>query len=160
MITLNHSMIKELSLAVIFGLLIGFGLTGTFYFIKQNNNSHKNTPNIIIPTSAPKESQKDTKLTPTTPMSTSTNIEITSPQNNDIINTSKVTIKGLSAPNSLLVVTTPLKNYNLNTDAQGNFSLSIDLEPGLNLINLTAIDLNDQEAHTELSLTYSTTKLE
>lgn len=158
MITLNHSMIKELSLAVIFGLLIGFGLTGTFYFIKQNN-THKNTPNIIVPTPAP-ESQNDPISTPTTTMSTSTKIEITSPQNNDIVNTSKITLKGLATPNSLLIVTTPLKNYNFNTDAQGNFSLSIDLEPGLNLINLTAIDLNDQEAHTELSLTYSTAKLE
>jgi len=157
MITLNHPMIKELSLAVIFGLLIGFGLTGTFYFVKQSN-SHPSTPNIVVPSPAP-DSQTNSQLSPTPILSTS-NLEISSPQNNDIISTSKATIKGQTSPNSFIVITTPLKNYHLSTGAQGDFSQIIDLEPGLNIINLTAIDIYDQESHTELSLTYSTTKLE
>lgn len=160
MITLNHSMIKELSLAVIFGLLIGFGLTGTFYFIKQNNNSHKNTPNIVVPTPS-SDSQTDPNLSPTTaPLTTTSSFEVTSPQTNDIISTSKTTLKGVAPSGSLIVITTPLKNYHLNTNAQGNFSQVIDLEPGYNVINLTSIDQNDQESHLEIFLTYSTTKLE
>lgn len=158
MITLNHPMIKELSLAVIFGLLIGFGLTGTFYFVKQNKSQSKPTPNFIVPTLAP-DNQNQSQLNPTI-SATNSNLKITSPQNNDIISTSKTTLKGQSSPNSFIVITTPLKNYHLSTDTQGNFSQSIDLEPGFNIINITSIDNSDQEAHTELSLTYSTTKLE
>jgi hypothetical protein len=150
-------MIKELSLAVIFGLLIGFGLTGTFYFVKQNKNN-KNTPNIIAPSPAP-DSQTNTSLTPTIILATSS-FEITSPQNNDIISTSKTTLKGTATPDSLIIITTPLKNYHLSANAQGNFSQVIDLEPGYNAINLTALDQNDQESHLEIFLTYSTTKLE
>jgi hypothetical protein len=151
-------MIKELSLAVIFGLLIGFGLTGTFYFVKQNNNRPKTTPDFVVPSPAP-ESQTNHKLSPS-PVLNTTNLEIISPQNNDIISTSKVTIKGQTISNSFIVITTSLKNYQLSTDAQGSFSQTIDLEPGLNAINLTAIDQKDQESHIELFLTYSTTKLE
>jgi cytoskeletal protein RodZ len=151
-------MIKELSLAVIFGLLIGFGLTGTFYFVEQNKGSNKNTPNIVAPSPSP-DSQTNTNPTPTIALATS-NFEITSPQNNDIISTSKVTLKGTTTPNSLIVITTPLKNYHLNANAQGIFSQIIDLEPGYNAINLTALDQNDQESHLEIFLTYSTTKLE
>ena len=159
MITLKHPMIKELSLAVIFGLLIGFGLTGTFYFVKQNNNSRKNTPNIVIPTPA-SDTDINAKLSPTISLSTTSELEITSPQNNDIINTSKTTIKGLTSSNSFIIITTPKKNYHFSADAQGDFSYAIDLEPGLNAINITAIDQKDQENHIELLITYSTTKLE
>ena len=151
-------MIKELSLAVIFGLLIGFGLTGTFYFVKQNNNKHKNTPNIVVPSPAP-ESKNTSKLSPTPVLST-TNLEISSPQNNDIVSTSKITIKGITTPNSFIVITTPTKNYQTEASSQGDFSQSIDLEPGLNSINLTALDKNDLESHNEILITYSTTKLE
>jgi cytoskeletal protein RodZ len=151
-------MIKELSLAVIFGLLIGFGLTGTFYFVKQNNNRPKTTPDFVVPSPVP-ESQTNSRLSPS-PFQNTTSIEIISPQNNDIVNTSKATIKGQCSPNSFIVITTSLKNYQLSADAQGSFSQIIDLEPGLNSVNLTAIDQKDQESHTELSLTYSTTKLE
>lgn len=158
MITLFQPMIKELSLAIFFGLLIGLGLTGTYYFVRQsNNNNHKNIPNIVVPTSSPDNNHQN-QPTPSNSLSTSI-LELTSPQNNDIIATSKTTLKGNTNPKSFIVITTPLKNYQLSTE-DGSFSQSIDLEPGLNIINLTAIDQNDQESHLEISLTYSTTKLE
>ena len=159
MITLNHPMIKELSLAVIFGLLIGFGLTGTFFYVKQSSHKPKAGPNIIVPTLSP-ETTGNPKLSPTSNPSTNPNLEITSPQNNDIISTSKTTLKGLSSPNSLIIITTPLKNYQLSADSQGEFSQSIDLEGGLNAVNITSVDQNDLENHIEIFLTFSTTKLE
>lgn len=160
MITLNHPMIKELSLAVIFGLLIGFGLTGTFYYVKQSNSGQKRTPNIVVPTSAPENKNTD-KVSPTSlPNKSGLNIEISSPQNNDIIPSSKTTLKGTTTPNGLIIVTTPIKNYHFSALDTGEFSQSIDLEPGLNIINITAVDSSDQETNIVLSLTYSTTKLE
>jgi hypothetical protein len=159
MITLNHPMIKELSLAVIFGLLIGFGLTGTFFYVKQSAQRPKPGPNIVVPSPAP-ETTGNPKLSPTSSPSSTPNLEITSPQNNDIISTGKTTLKGLSSPNSLIVITTPLKNYQLSADSQGEFSQSIDLEAGLNAVNITSINQNDQENHIEIFLTFSTTKLE
>lgn len=159
MITLNHPMIKELSLAVIFGLLIGFGLTGTFFYVKKSYKQPKSEPNIIVPTLAP-ETDTNNKLSPSPNPSSTPNLEISSPQNNDIVSTSKTTLKGLSSPNSLIVITTPLKNYHLYTDASGEFSQSIDLEGGLNAINITSINPQDQENHIEIFITFSTTKLE
>lgn len=153
-------MIKELLLAIIFGLLIGFGLTGTFYFVRQNKNQSNNTPNIVVPPPGSEDNNSiNVNLTPTIP-SSNPNLEITSPQNYDIIATSKTTIEGQSNPNSLIIITTPLKNYHLSANIQGKFSQEIVLESGFNAINLTSIDENDQEYHLEFFLTYSTTKLE
>lgn len=161
MITLNHSMIKELSLAIVLGLLIGFGLTGTFYYVKQNKNRQQNTPNIVIPTTVPENNNSSSSNPiPSSSFTSLPELKVNSPQNNDIISTSKVTIKGQSSPNSLIIITTLLKNYHLSADLQGLFSEDITLEPGFNSINLTTIDQNDQENHLELFLTYSTTKLE
>ena len=154
-------MIKELSLAIVLGLLIGFGLTGTFYYVKQNKNQQQNTPNIVIPTTAPENNNSSSSNPiPSSSFTSLPELKVNSPQNNDIISTSKVTIKGQSSPNSLIIITTPLKNYHLYADLQGLFSEDITLEPGFNSINLTTINENDQENHLELFLTYSTTKLE
>ena len=161
MITLNHSMIKELSLAIILGLLIGFGLTGTYFYVRQTKNNQKNPPNIVIPTTAPENnSSNQNSLSPTPIFSSLPELKINSPQNNDIISTSKTIIKGQSDSNSLIIITTPLKNYHLSADVQGLFSQEITLEAGYNSINITTINKDDQENHYELFITYSTTKLE
>lgn len=156
MITLNQSMIKELSLAIVFGLLIGLGLTGTFFYLRQGHSSTVNSQKITAPSPIP------TNLTPTsTSSNSSTNtLSVSSLQNNDIVATSKITLTGLFTPNGLLFVTTPQKNYHTTVDAQGQFSLSIDLEPGLNDINLLATDSQDRESRLELFITYSTAKIE
>ncbi len=154
-------MIKELSLAIILGLLIGFGLTGTFYYVKQNKIKQQNPPNIVIPTTAPENNNStSSNPIPTSNFSSLPELKVISPQNNDIVSTSKITIKGQSSPNSLIIITTPLKNYHLSADVQGLFSQEISLESGFNSINLTTIDQNDGENHLELFITYSTTKLE
>ena len=163
MITLKHPMIKELSLAIVLGLLIGFGLTGTYYYIKQNEIRQQGSPAIIVPTAAPEDNNSSNQISPSpTPQASSSlpEIKINSPQNNDIISTSKTTIKGQTDPDSLVIITTPLKNYHLSADIQGIFYQEITLESGFNSINITAINNNDQENHLELSLTYSTAKLE
>jgi len=153
-------MIKELSLAIILGLLIGFGLTGTFYYVKQNKIKQQNPPNIVIPTTVPENNNSSSNPAPTSSLTSLPELKIISPQNNDIVSTSKITVKGQSSPNSLIIITTPLKNYNLSADVQGLFSQEISLESGFNSINLTTIDENDSENHLELFITYSTTKLE
>ncbi len=160
MITLNHSMIKELSLAIVLGLLIGFGLTGTYYYVKQSKNQQKNTPNIVIPTTTPENNNSLNQSSPTPSPSSLPELKINSPQNNDIVSTNKTTIKGQSNPNSLIIITTPLKNYHLSADVQGLFSQEVFLEAGFNSINITTIDENDRENHFELSITYSSVKIE
>lgn len=161
MITLKQLMIKELSLAVFFGLLIGLGLTGTFYFLKQQNNSSENQ--ILITSPTPLISN-NSQVTPTSTSSNNTSssvLNVTSHQNNDIVATSKITLKGqTNNANISIIITTLNKNYYTTTDTDGTFSQNIDLEPGLNDLKITSIDTKDQELHTELFITYSTVKLE
>jgi hypothetical protein len=158
MITLEQSMIKELSLAVFFGLLIGLGLTGTFYFLKQNQKQSLDNNQVLITTptlSAPDQLSPS----PTNFNTSNSTLTITSPQNNDIVATSKITLKGQSnAPNANIIITTVNKNYHTTAAADGTFSQDLDLEPGLNDLQITLINSQDQETHAELFITYSTVK--
>lgn len=152
-------MIKELSLAVILGLLIGLGVTGTFFFVRQSSNQPKNTVEIKSPSPIPTASDNSKTLpTPIAEPSINPNLEITSHQNNDIVATSKITLTGNTNPKSQVIITTLSKNYRSLSDNQGKFSQSIDLEPGLNIINISAISENNQENQAEIYLTYSTAK--
>ena len=154
-------MIKEFSLAIFFGLLIGLGLTGTFYFLKQNQNRSLNNNQVLITTPTPNISNKLSPSPAGSNTASNSTFSITSHQNNDIVSTSKITLKGQSnSPNSNLITTTLTKNYYTNTAADGSFSQDIDLDPGLNDIQLTLIASNDQEIRFELFITYSTAKLE
>lgn len=147
-------MIKELFLAIIFGLLIGFGLTGTFFFLKDNSSKSQNTPEINSPSPAP--TPADT--TPAAEPSPNPSLEITSHQNNDIVATAKITLTGRTTPNSQVVITTLNKNYHSLSDNAGNYSQIVDLEAGLNEINLSVISSTDQENQAKIFITYSTAK--
>lgn len=159
MITLLiNSMIKELTLAIVFALLIGLGLTGTLYYLKQNQKPSAEMTTSDL--SSPPASADQNPLSPTpAPSDDDLQLAIISPQNNDIINTAAVTLKGTATPDSTLVITIPKKNYSLVADSKGNFSQNIDLDSGYNIIEITAVTPNHQETHLTYYLTYSTYKL-
>jgi len=150
-------MIKELFLAIILGALLGFGVTGG-YFALQKNKTPSNNTNNITPTMTVEANQ----VTPTVDISQNqenNKIVITSPENNTIVSTSKIAIKGSAPVNSTIIITTLKNSYTAVTDSSGSFTSTIDLESGVNEINLTAIESDDNQIETQLSITYSTAKI-
>ncbi|MEI8068131.1 MAG: hypothetical protein WCG91_04280 [Candidatus Shapirobacteria bacterium] len=145
-------MIKELFLAIILGSLLGFGVTGGFFALQKNKtpsvNIDKITPTISIPAD---------KVTPTA-TTQKTNLNITSPENNSVVTTSKIEIKGSTTANSNVIITTLTNSYTTKSDASGAFSTTIDLDSGANQINLTSIDPDDNQIESQLIITYSTAK--
>ena len=160
MITLESPMIKTLILTIIFGLIVGLGLGGTVFYLRQTQKSNQ-SPSTIIPTLAPENnSENDLKPSPS-PANTDTKITITSHQNYDIVTTSKITLKGSTTlADSVIIISTPVNVYQGTTDKDGNFSQSIDLESGYNRLTISVINSNNQENHINYYLTYSTAKIE
>lgn len=149
-------MIKELFLAIALGSILGFGLTGAFFAL--NKNKTPTQQNEVIPTPTITDMQLSTTTTPAA-SKTETSIKITSPENNAVLSNSKISIKGDSKPNSLIVISTPTKTFNGKSNANGVFSISIELDSGVNLLKISSIDSNDNQEEVELSLTYSTAKI-
>lgn len=153
-------MIKELILAIALGSILGFGITGAFFALNKNKNIPKQNSAQISPTPTVTDIQISTQATTTpSPSKTETSINITSPENNAVSTNSKISIKGDSKPNSLIVISTQSKTFSGKSNSNGIFSISIELDSGINLLKISSIDTEDNQDQTELSITYSTAKI-
>lgn len=154
-------MIKELIVTIALGSLLGFGITGGYFAIKKNSLS--STSNLTTPT--PVISQSPTISIPKTddtPQQLSTQnhtLSIDSPENNALFSAARITIKGQTSPTSHIIVTTSQKIFSTTSDTAGNFEIDIDLESGANLVKLESISPSDEQAKTEITVTYSTAKI-
>ncbi|HPT66275.1 MAG TPA: hypothetical protein PK257_03135 [Candidatus Woesebacteria bacterium] len=153
-------MIKELILAIALGSILGFGITGAFFALNKNKSVPRQNQTETIPTPTITDLQMSTQISTTPSVSkTESSINITSPENNAVLSNSKISIKGDSKPNSLIIISTPTKTFSGKSNANGVFSISIELDSGLNLIKIDSIDSEDNQSETELNLIYSTAKI-
>jgi len=152
-------MIKELFLAIALGALLGFGITGGYLALHQKSTPKNNSSTIVEPTVIPTIS---TTANPDTSQnnSASTNpLSITSPEDNLLVSTAKINITGTTTANSRIIINTTSETYLGQSDSQGNFSIPIVLDSGLNIIKISSIDSADNQLDNQLNITYSTTKI-
>lgn len=154
-------MIKELFLAIALGAILGFGVTGAFFALNKNKVPNKNNPTQITPTPTVVDLQMSTETSSPvpSPVQPKSFININSPEDTAVVSNSKITVKGDSKPNSLIIISTPSKTFNGKANANGVFNINIELDSGVNLIKISSIDAEDNQDQTELTLTYSTAKI-
>ncbi len=152
-------MFKELILAIALGALLGFGITGGYLAVKKNQLSTTPitaaSPTPVLPGSG---TPVPTSSTPADANSSPNQIHLDSPENESIISSSQITIKGTTNPGSSVIISTPVDTYYATADNSGNFTSNVEIENGINLIQVDSIDLNDNQATTQINITYSTAK--
>ncbi|MFZ2153085.1 MAG: hypothetical protein WAV41_03435 [Microgenomates group bacterium] len=157
-------MIKEIFLAIALGALLGFGITGSYV-----SNTKKNKKPIIataIPTPAeivtlsPSSPSPTIKVSPTTELTTtSTSLTVTNPLDETIVSNSLIELKGQTVPSSLVFINSSQKSYQIRTDEKGWFSQELELDSGLNNIQIDAFDPSDNQTSATIQVTYSTAKI-
>lgn len=158
-------MIKELLLAIALGAFLGFGITGGFFALNKNKTTTVASSELISPTPIQEQSNTTTNNTINATDSTLKNatsnslITITSPENQSVVTNSKVTINGSVTPKSIVIISTTSKDYNTIANDNGEFSQDIELDSGANLINISSVDSQDNQAETKILITYSTAKI-
>jgi hypothetical protein len=156
-------MIKELILAITLGALLGFGLTGGYIAIKNSKTTGNTTQSIPTPTPGNLADGPTLEQSTPTPIddnnsTDSHQIVIESPENESVVTNSQITLKGSTSPQSQLIIITPVKTYFALSDNAGNFSIDVEIESGVNPIQFESIDSQDNQASTQLIVTYSTAK--
>jgi len=156
-------MIKELILAIILGCLLGFGVTGGYLAVKKNSTPSTAIANAIvspIPTTAAISTSPKATVTPTPATNTSSGHQliIDAPENESVSTTSTVKITGTTSANSSVIIATAQKSYITNSDNTGNFNLEIEIDSGVNLIQVSSFDSQDNQASSQILVTYSTAK--
>lgn len=93
-----------------------------------------------------------TLTTTVTPPPTNNQIAltITKPVDQTVVTTPTVVVSGKTVPNADVSV----NDQELTADAQGNFSVTVNLEDGDNYIDITVNDQNGQSAQKEIMVTY------
>ena len=77
-------------------------------------------------------------------------LEITEPADESVVSQATVTVRGLTTPDAIVSV----GGQTIDVDAQGEFAVEITLEPGPNIIELVASNLEGMEESTLISLIY------
>ena len=85
-------------------------------------------------------------------------INIDSPETESIVANSQINLKGTTNANSRLIISTPVDTYYATATTTGSFGLNVEIESGINLIQIDSIDLNDNQATAQINITYSTAK--
>jgi len=148
-------MLKEFILAIIVGAVLGLGLTGGYLTMHQKNKPIKRNESVIteptlIPTSTDQNLNAENE---------NNSIEITSPENNSLLASSKTTITGTTTPKSNIIIATSTDTFTGKSDEDGNFEIDINLDTGLNIIKISSIDSDNNQKDTSINITYSTAKI-
>jgi hypothetical protein len=158
-------MLKELFIALTLGALLGFGLTGGYLAIKNNQQASPSslgtTTTVVIDT--PPADPADTSASSATNQqsvedTSNHQLTIDSPDHQSISTSSKTTVKGSTTPNSIIIISTIKQTIHVSSEANGSFSQEIDLENGANIIQIDSISPTDEIATNQLLVTYSTAK--
>ena len=149
-------MIKEILLAAFIGGILGLGITGGYVTLQNKNISAKDNQKAIItePTLVPTQPQSLLKETQNID-----NIQINSPEDNSLISTEKTSIKGITIPNSHVIIATASKSFIGQSDSDGQFDIPIVLDNGLNIVKISSIYQNNSHKDTQINITYSTAKI-
>lgn len=125
-------------------VLIGLVVAGVaFYFYQSSKqiSSRSTASEIIAPTQPPK---------PTVYLS------LTSPDNEIVVSDKTLRIAGKAPPDATIVIITDSDQLVFKPTSQGDFTTTITLGSGLNLINIEAISPNGETASLKRTVTYST----
>jgi len=145
-------MIKQLTIAIILGAIVGFGVTTTIVNLKNQNlqTNGQTDSNLPTPTSV------DTSFNQISPTPISHYLTITLPTPNSVSNEADITIKGQTSPNSTLIIHTGLDTFFPEIDDTGLFQQPIELEAGANLIQLTSLSISEEQIDKEILVTFTT----
>jgi len=156
-------MLKELLLAILLGSIIGFAVTGGIWNFKNKTSESAvrlwRKPNTQNTTPTPNQISPTISQLNNTPTPNNTHfLKIDNPENESVTNKGKTTISGNTTPNSIIAIKSSTDSFFITTDKDGSFSQDIELEGGINLIQISSIDTNDNQIDKEILITYSTAK--
>jgi len=127
---------KEITMAIIFGLVAGLLITfGVYYF--RNRGRSQEAQNLTVT----EKIVLDAINNPTDGTRNSSSlVRIVEPLNESVSVESDVNLVGVAFPDQLVIVFINEDDQIITADAEGNFELPIKLESGSNILSVHAIN--------------------
>ncbi|MBN1168281.1 hypothetical protein JXA63_00165 [Candidatus Woesebacteria bacterium] len=83
-------------------------------------------------------------------------LTILAPEQNDVFSQDSTTITGITKPGCIVVISTEDEDFVIRSDASGEFSQKIELDPGLNKIIIDSFFENESVGEESIYLVYTT----
>lgn len=143
---------KEVLLAIMVGAFIGstiaFGIwRANKAFLPAKQVEATQTPNTITDKTSSDQTQTNVAQG---------SLLVTEPENNAVVATEKVTVKGAYLPNATIVIASTEGQAIVQSDKEGSFSAEISLTGGPNIVHISAYDSEGNESTNTLTIIYST----
>jgi hypothetical protein len=127
--------------SVLFGAIIAFGIWRANSALRDNNKgsiASSDQYEVV-------EENTSEKL----------GLTIAEPSQDDVITEDTITLSGITAPGSWVVITTNEDDYIFQSDSSGGFENEIQLSGGINQITTTVFDENGNSINETLRVVYS-----
>lgn len=136
---------KEKIILSFIATLIGLLFAGVAFYIYESSKA------------IPQEKIKTVKVTPPSPTPKKVIfLNLDKPKDEEVVSKKIITVSGKTTPDATIVILS--KNFQeVVTPAEnGDFSLTMTIEDGLNIVQVTAIAPNGEEAKLTRAITFST----
>ena len=144
---------KEVSVAVIIGLIIGGLIIGGIYRAKVALDNRKN--NLAART----ENTPAPKNNPASDSPSQIPLSITTPLDNSVVNEATTELAGTTKPGTYITILTEKNEYIIVPDEKGLFSQKINLVKGANNIIVTCYTPTGDKSELKLNVVYTTAQL-
>lgn len=128
-------------IAVLVGILVAGGAFYIYQLTKTIPGTNIKPVSITLPTPTP---------------SSSIFLALSSPNDESVVSAKTITVSGNTNPNSVIAITTQTNQQVVTPAQNGNFSATVSIEGGENLIEVTAIAPNGEEKVVKRTVTFST----
>jgi len=126
---------------VLIGLLVAGGL---FYFYQSTKNVSPSTTTIV------------NRITPTPAPKPKAYLSLNQPSDEQVVSSKTLLISGKTNPDATLIIITGADQQVIQPSAQGDFSTTITLDNGQNLIEMHSILPTGETIIIKKTITYST----
>lgn len=138
---------KERLIIIIIAIIAGLFITSAGFLIYQSTK--KNNDNIF-----PKKTAGTT--TPTPVSQSKLFVKVIEPQDESLTTKRTLSIKGTTNPDNIVIVSTNLEDVTGKPTMDGNFSITVDISAGANVIITKSIAPNGDSVEDKKTITYST----
>ncbi len=126
-------------------VVIGLLVAGVAFYVYQGTKTipgSKTTVSVATPTP--------------TPIGASVYLSLNSPVNESVVDNKTVTVSGKTTPDATIVIITNSDQKVVQPSGQGDFSTTVIITSGTNLIRVTAFGSDGQSETMQRTITYST----
>lgn len=137
---------KEQIVISFIAVAIGIVVSATAYFFYQNSKNNKLKETKVV-------SEIDT--TPTKKPEEKSILSVDTPKDEDVVTSKTVSVSGKTVPSAIVAIQTAINDQVITPSANGSFSVTVDLDSGVNEITFTAIDEDGTQSVVRRTVTYS-----